>query len=345
MIHKIPPHPPVSDPAPLLGYRDGQFASELLAAAIVHLDLFTWMNAHPGVTTAELCAHFDFAARPADVLLTLCRANGFLETDAKDSHQLTLLAKEHLVTGSPWHLGPYYEPLRDTPAVHDFLKVLHTGKPANWQKTDGDWHQSMLSEEFARGFTSLMNCRGLAFGQVLARHLTPHLGDRTRVLDVAGGSGIYAATLLETHPGLSATVTEQKPVDAIARDTIHERGLADRIDVITADLFADWPQGADIHLLSNVLHDWDFPEVRSILEHSARAIAPGGLLVIHEAFLNNTKTGPLPVAEYSTLLMRVSQGKCYSAAEYAPILDELGFQPGKYEATIGNRGFMTAVKL
>ncbi len=345
MNHKIPPNPPVSDPAPLLGYRDGQFAAELLAAAIIHLDLFTWMDTHPGVGTAELCAHFELAPRPADVLLTLCRANGFIKTDARETHNLTLLAKEHLVSGSPWHLGPYYEPLRDTPAVKDFLKVLRTGKPANWQATDGDWHRSMLSEEFARGFTTLMNCRGLAFGQALALALTPHLGERTRVLDIAGGSGIYAATLLAAHPNLTATVTEQQPVDAIAREMVRDRGLTGRIDVITADLFTAWPQGAEIHLLSNVLHDWDFPEVRTILEQSAQAIAPGGLLVIHEAFLNDTKTGPLPVAEYSTLLMRVSQGKCYSAAEYVPILSELGFKPGAYEATIGNRGFMTAARV
>ena len=38
---------------------------------------------------------------------------------------------------------------------------------------------------------------------------------------------------------------------------------------------------ADIVLLSNVLHDWDFPEVRALLEKSARSLRSGDLLIIH----------------------------------------------------------------
>jgi hypothetical protein len=36
-----------------------------------------------------------------------------------------------------------------------------------------------------------------------------------------------------------------------------------------------------VHLLSNVLHDWDVPEVRAILKRSAESLAPGGLVIIH----------------------------------------------------------------
>ena len=66
--------------------------------------------------------------------------------------------------------------------------------------------------------------------------------------------------------------------------------------------------------------------------------------MIHEAFINNDKTGPLPVAEYSALLMNVTQGKCYTPAEYGEILAESGFEVGEYQDTIADRGFMTAVK-
>lgn len=339
---------PKTDPAPILRYRDGQYAAELLATAIVHLDFFTWLHRNPGATTKTLCCHFEFADRPADVLLTLCRANGFIQTNSDDSHELTQLGCEHLVKGSPWYLGPYYMPLKDSPVVRNFLKVLRTGKPANWQaKEDGkDWHQSMLSEEFAREFTTLMNCRGFAFGQALATASTQLLNGRSHVLDVGGGSGVYAATLVAAHPHLKATVVEQAPVDAITRQSIEERGLVGRVKVVTADMFTEaWPSDADVHLLSNVLHDWDFPEVRAILSQSAKTLPSGGLLVIHEAFLNNDKTGPLPVAEYSTLLMSVSQGKCYAPSEYDSILRELNFEPGPYRDTIGDRGFMTAMKL
>ena len=101
---------------------------------------------------------------------------------------------------------------------------------------------------------------------------------------------------------------------------------------------------AKVLLLSNVLHDWDFPEVRQLLAKSAAALAPGGLLVSHQAFLPDDKSGPLPVAEYSALLMNITQGKCYTPREYGNILEELGFAVGPYEDTVGDRGFMTAIK-
>lgn len=337
---------PTTDPADLLRYRDGQYGAELIAAALLHLDLFTWLDAHPGSDSAAMARHFGMAARPLDVLLTLCRANGYLVTDAEDGHCLTPLGSEHLAKGSPWFLGPYFAPIRDTPVVQGFLQVLRGGPPGNWQAKAGakDWHESMLDEEFAREFTDLMNSRGMIFGQFLAKSLTPHLGGRKRLLDVGGGSGIYSSTMVAAHAGLSATVLEQPPVDAIVRKEIARHGLTDRIGVVSGDMFAmAWP-AADVVLLSNVLHDWDLPEVRLLLGKAAEALSPGGLLVIHDAFIHDDKSGPVAVAEYSALLMNITRGKCYSAAEYGDELRRAGFEPGGYQDTVGSRGFMTALR-
>ncbi len=339
--------PPTTDPAQILRFRDRQYAAEFLAAAIVHFDFFTWLKEHPASDDAAICARFGWAARPTDVLLTLCRASGFVVTELEGGNSLTPLAEEHLVAGSPRFLGPYFAPIQDTPIVQGFLKVLKTGKPANWQaKDDGDdWHESMMSEDFARSFTQLMNCRGLAMGQALAQAVGPLLRERRRLLDVGGGSGIYASTMLAAHPQLTGAVFEQPPVDVIAREEIAKHGLADRLEVVSGDMFRDaWPDDADILLLSNVLHDWDFPEVRALLEKSADALPSSGLLIVHEAFLNDDKTGPLPVAEYSALLANITQGKCYSPREYGDIMTEFGLEVGDYQDTLADRGFMTARK-
>jgi hypothetical protein len=334
---------PNTDPAQILRFRDRQYSAELIATALLHFDFFTWLKNHPQADTAAIRGQFGFADRPLDVLLTLCRASGLLISDA-GRHQLTQLASEHMVKGSPWFLGPYYEPIRDTPIVQGFLKVLATGKPANWQaKSDAkDWHESMLDPEFARGFTELMNSRGMIFGQYLAQAVKPLLGERRHLLDVGGGSGIYSSTMVAAHPQLSATVLEQAPVDAIVRREISRHGLDDRVQVVAGDMFSlDWPQ-ADIVLLSNVLHDWDVSEASALLRKAAAALPAGGLLLIHDAFINDAKTGPLPVAEYSALLMNITQGKCYSPAEYAEILKGAGFEAGAYQDTVADRGFMFA---
>jgi SAM-dependent methyltransferase len=337
---------PTTDPAQILRYRDRQYAAELIAALLLHFDFFTWIHDRRKVSTDEIRGNFGFAARPTDVLLTLCRANGFL-VSIGDEHELTILGREHLVAGSPWFLGPYYTPIKDTPIVEGFIRVLRSGKPASWQaRTDTeDWHDAMLSEDFANSFTQLMNCRGMAFGQAMAHSLAPFIGDRRTLLDVGGGSGIYASTMVAAHPQLKAIVLEQPPVDRIAQIEIRKHGLEESIRVMPGDMFeTPWPAGQDIVLLSNVLHDWDFPEVRALIALAAAALAPGGLLIIHEAFLDNDKSGPLPVAEYSALLMNITQGKCYTPHEYGQILEENGLRVGPFHKTIADRGYMTATK-
>ncbi len=339
--------PPTSDPATILRFRDRQYAADLIAAAILEFDLFTFLGQRPGISFAEICDHFHWHSRPADVLCTLCRASGFVATDPGGGVQLTTVGREFLVAGSPWFLGPYYRPIADSPVLQDFVTILKTGKPANWQaKADGaDWHESMKEESFANSFTELMNCRGITFGQKLAEAITPYIQDREHLVDVAGGSGIYSTTMVARHPHLRATVLEQSPVDAIAHREIDRLGLSEHVRVASGDMFRDpWPDDADVILLSNMLHDWDVAEARWIIDHAAKLLQPGGLLIIHDAIIDADKSGPLAVAEYSALLMNITQGKCYSVSEYNDFLRPHGFDVHAYQDTTGDRGFLAATK-
>ncbi|MCA9140722.1 MAG: methyltransferase domain-containing protein [Planctomycetales bacterium] len=337
---------PKTDPALLLRYRDRQYAADMLAVAIGKLNLFTWVDQQGSVDTAAIQCHFGLASRPLDVLLTLCRASGLIRSDGQH-HRLTDLGREHLVESSPWFLGPYYAPIVDSPVAQGCLQVLKHDRPANWQASDdgSDWHESMMDEQFAKGFTDLMNCRGIAMGQALADAVGPMLAHSKHVLDVGGGSGIYSSTLLAKSKHLRATVMEQSPVDKLTRQEVFRHGMEDRIDVVTGNMFSDpWPSDADCVLLSNVLHDWDFPEIRTLIRRTADALPSGGHVIIHETFLDDDKTGPLPVAEYSVLLANITQGKCYTALEYGEILEEYGFDVSPYHATIADRGYIAATK-
>ena len=132
-------------------------------------------------------------------------------------------------------------------------------------------------------------------------------------------------------------------MDRIAAGAIANRGCAGRVDVVAGDMLADpLPADADVHLYSNVLHDWDEPVVRQLLGKSFETLPPGGLIVIHDAFLNAAKTGPLHVAEYSVLLMHSSEGRCYSTREMEHYLTAAGFRDPTYRDTAAARGIMTA---
>jgi hypothetical protein len=84
--------------------------------------------------------------------------------------------------------------------------------------------------------------------------------------------------------------------------------------------------------------------VKELLARSFRALKPGGMLVVHDMHLNETKTGPLAVAKYSALLMHMTEGRCYSIAEMRGYLSEIGFTGMTFTPTAADRSMITARK-
>jgi O-methyltransferase len=336
-------HVPATDPTLLYRSRDELYATDMLIAALNGLDFFTWLAAHPG-TNDDIVRHFGLQRRPVDVMTTLFVAMGLLERSG-GALRTTELAREHLIATSPWFLGPYFPKVSDRPIARDLLEVLRTGEPARFagRPAEGDWHRAMEAEAFAEEFLATMDCRGLLSAQTLARNLPP--GTRRRLLDIGGGSGIYACGLVAHAPELRASVLEKSPVDAVARRAIERRGFAGRVDVVAGDMLkAPLPRGYDVHLFSNVLHDWDEDVVKLLIAASASALPAGGEVIVHDAFLNADKTGPLTIASYSVLLMHVTQGRCYSVAEMESWLADAGFSKPVLVPSAVGRSALVAVK-
>jgi 3-hydroxy-5-methyl-1-naphthoate 3-O-methyltransferase len=342
MSHELTQQP-LTDPTQIYRYRDGLYAQDMLITGLVWLDLFTQLAKRPMDATA-IRQQLGITERPTDVMLTLFVAMELLER-RNDAFHVTAKAREQLCSDSPWFLGPYYASLKERPVAQDLLKVLRTGKPANWgsEKDKKDWHKAMETEEFATQFTAAMDCRGVYLAQAAAKKL--NLGSRRQLLDIAGGSGIYACSFCAHFPNLRATVLEKPPVDKITSIAIAKRGFQDRVSVLASDMLASpLPSGFDAHLFSNVLHDWDVPIVEQLIGKSFTALAPGGMLIIHDAHLNEDKSGPLHVAEYSTMLMHSTEGRCYSVAEMKNYLSQAGFTDFQFAPTAAARSIVTALK-
>ena len=335
---------PTTDPTSIYHFRDALYAPDLLIVGLVELDLFTWLNTRGSASKAEVCANFQTTERPTDVMLTLFTAMGCLEREG-DVFRVSEMGREHLVKGSPWFLGPYFASLRERPVCKDYLSVLRSGKPAGWGgiKDEKAWAQAMEKPDFAESFTAAMDCRGVFMARAMVKAV--NLSGFSSFLDIAGGSGIYACSAVAGNPGLRASVFEKSPVDRVASQMIARRGFSDRISVVTGDMFAEpLPGGHDVHLFSNVLHDWDIDLVEMLVEKSFAALEPGGMLLVHDAHLNADKTGPLHVAEYSALLMHSTEGKCYSVREMDQFLTAAGFIQVDWKPGGANRSVMTARK-
>lgn len=90
------------------------------------------------------------------------------------------LAREYLVAGSPFDLGPYYDSLRERPACRELAEVLRSGEPAKWSSaSDGrDWASELNDAAFARRITDAMHARGAFLAPAMAEALIDIPGRR-----------------------------------------------------------------------------------------------------------------------------------------------------------------------
>ena len=144
---------------------------------------------------------------------------------------------------------------------------------------------------------------------------------------------------------LHDAVFDRAEVLKVAAEMAREYGVADRIELVAGDMFADpFPVEADIVLLSNILHDWDVPECEKLIERCAAATTPGGRVVIHDVFLDDDLTGPLPLALYSAALFTMTEGRAYSAAEYREMLTRAKLKPEGVIPTLIHCGLLAGRK-
>jgi precorrin-6B methylase 2 len=341
--------PPRTDPAPFFDFVRWHHATEFLAAAVAHFDLFSKLANRP-MTLDELARELRLAPRAATVFIVALRAMGTLVADSQGRLDLSPAAREHLVPGGDFYMGDYVGLVAQSPEVKNLVERLRTNKPAEARADEGaafiyrdGIESAMDSDESARRLTMALAGRARIVAPVLAQRFP--LSGRKVLLDIGGGTGLYSIGFLKENPSLRAIVWDRAPVLKVAQEMAQKFGVADRLTLVPGDMFADpVPGGCDVMLLSNILHDWDIPECEKLLSRCAQALPPGGQLLIHDVYLNDAMDGPLEVALYSTALFAITEGRAYSAAEYGAMLKMVGLTPGEIVQTAVHCGVLSATK-
>jgi len=149
-------------------------------------------------------------------------------------------------------------------------------------------------------------------------------GGYRRMLDVGGNSGEFLLQLCRRHPQLSGTVLDLPLVCEIGLEHVMGEPEAKRISFIKADVRREaLPEGYDLIAFKSMLHDWPEEQTASFMAEAARALAPGGTLLIFER-------APLPVRSKTpplAMLPHLLFFRSYRPATfYAERLGGLGLQ-------------------
>lgn len=342
---------PELDPTPIFEVFRGNYGTELLTAAVAHFQVFDHLAAQP-LAFDELRRVLNLAERPAMVLTTALRAFGLVQCDQASRFGLTELAREHLTHGALFDVSSYLGHMAQSPGVLEMVARLRTNRPAN-SAPEESGAMFIYKEGIESAMEADASARELTLGLAgRARNVAPRLAevyplaDARVLLDVAGGTGIYSVAWLLRHPDLRAIVWDRPAVLKVAAELAAEHGVADRLTTLAGDMFRDpVPEGADVVLFSNVLHDWDVADCWSLVARTAAALRPGGRILIHDVFLNDALDGPIPQACYSAALFTQTEGRLYSAAEYRTWLTAAGLVPGGVIPTRIHCGLLPAVKV
>lgn len=145
------------------------------------------------------------------------------------------------------------------------------------------------------------------------------------IADIGGGYGLLLATILKAYPHARGILLDQPHVATEARPRLAAAGVAERCRIIGGDFFDSIPQGADVHILKSVIHDYDDQRSESILRNCKHALNRGGRLLLVE----REKPERAESAPYTVLLdvnmLAVTGGRERRHAEYRAILEAAGF--------------------
>lgn len=146
------------------------------------------------------------------------------------------------------------------------------------------------------------------------------------VVDVGGGFGMLAASILEAAPQARATLFDRPEVVAQAKATFPNPKVRARCELIGGDFFEQVPKGGDLYLLKHILHDWDDTHALRILRAVSSAMPRGAKLLVVEQGISPPGTpNPGKIMDV-IMLMLLEGGRERTAAQHAELFEQAGLR-------------------
>jgi 8-O-methyltransferase len=241
-----------------------------MVAVAVELDLFS-MLASPA-TLAEVCAARRLHPRPAEALLNgLCAIDVLVR--AGDRYRTGPAAASRPEPADPaagWQY-PLWTRLR---------ALLETGEPQGLHA-----ELEFCPDEVAlRRFVDAADRRSAHCGPALAEAVDWR--DASTVVDLGGARGSVLADVLRAHHHLEGTSFDLPVMGPLFDEHADGLGPRDRMSFHGGDFFADELPPADAYLLGHLLSDWDDDRCAHLVARAADALAPHGMLLLHDTLVD-----------------------------------------------------------
>jgi hypothetical protein len=166
------------------------------------------------------------------------------------------------------------------------------------------------------------------------------LGRPSRIVDVGGADGTLLALLLTLAPDATGVAFDLphvvEAVPAVAK--AHE--LDDRLTPEGGDFFERVPGGADMYVLSMILHDWDDEQATRLLRNICAA-APSGALVRAFELVVPPGDGPHMSKMIDLTMLAMLSGRERDEAEMRDLFEGAGL---RFDAVVPTQSPLSVVE-
>lgn len=294
-------------------------------------------------TCEQLSSSLGITNRSLFPLLAVCCALGFV-TLSKGKYSPSHLTRSFLDPAGQYYAGPYLDLIAEAESDYSLSglrNAIVSGSPC--VLGERDLYQRFRTDlTFVERFTRCMHAQSAAPAVGWASKVD--LTRFTHFLDIAGGSGIHSWVAVRRWPRLIATLFELPLVCSVAEQILAREQPPTKVQMVPGDMWSDPYPPADVHFYSQVFHNWPIEKLEFLTAKSYDSLPQGGVIIVHEVFINDLGTGPLSAAAMAMSMILWTAGQQLSVREIKKILSRAGFSHLTHKRTYGAWGIVSGTK-
>lgn len=316
-------------PARILQTGMGFWPAQVLLSAVA-LDLFTVLGDR-ALNAAELGDALKLHERGRRDFFDALVALKFLERDGDGPvgrYRNGAEAAVFLDKSKPGYVGGLLEmaQARLYPFWADLSTALKSGKPQNEIKHSGKPMFDELYAEPARLEQFMRAMTGASRGNFAAFVDKFDFSPFKTYVDIGGATGLLAGMVAEAAPRLDCASFDLPVVAPIAARCLAERGLADRVKVLSGDFFKAPLPKADLISMGMILHDWNLEGKMHLIRAAYDALPKGGAFVAIEHLIDDARRdNAFGLMMSLNMLVEFGDAFDFSAADFQGWCRDVGF--------------------
>ncbi len=203
---------------------------------------------------------------------------------------------------------------------------LLTGHPQNEIKSGQNLFAEIYKDEerlkvFVNGMTGIQLGGFMAFAEKF---------DFTKfktLTDVGGSAGLLSIMVAKHQPHMSCVTFDLPAIEPIAKATIEQFQLTDRVNLQSGDFFEGAIPAADIVTMGNILHDWDEEKKIVLMKKAFEALPEGGAFIVIESIIDDErKQNVFGMMMSLNMLIETGTGFDYTFADFNNWAKAVGFK-------------------